>query len=194
MGTIVYRRQVRITSWLISSCFFSAENSKNHLMCQMCSGYSVGSRYWREREYQYNLCIFFSLTPIIKRVKRFIAFNFQTECDDPEKLIEVSCSLAYWLLRTEAKQQRRLTEDLRRWRRRGSGSGWTSEGLCLKRPADTGTSWPWPTTSPSGWKPSPWSPACLRMWPNTLWTSLLTLGSRSESCPGCLTTSSRRWV
>lgn len=96
----------------------------------------------------------------------------------------------------ERKQRCSLTEDLRmgRWGRRGSGSAWTSEGLCLKRWTDTDTSWPWRTTSLSGWKPCPWNPACLRMWPSTSWTSLLILGSRSESCPGCLTTSSRKWV
>lgn len=81
-----------------------------------------------------------------------------------------------------------------RWRGRGSGWGWTCGGLCLRRSADTGTSWAWPTTSPSGWKPSPWSAACLRTWPSTSWTSLLISASRCESCPGCLTTSSRRWV
>lgn len=49
----------------------------------------------------------------MKCVNHFIVFNFQTECEDPEKLIEVSYSLAYLLLRTEATQRCSLAEDLR---------------------------------------------------------------------------------
>lgn len=41
----------------------------------------------------------------MKCVNHFIAFNFQTECEDPEKLIEVSYSLTSLLLRTEATLQ-----------------------------------------------------------------------------------------
>lgn len=100
------------------------------------------------------------------------------------------------LLLTEGEQSCGLTEELHvgRWRHRGSGWGWTSEGLCLERWTDTDTSWVWRTTSLSGWKPCPWSPACLHVWPSTSWTSSHILDSHSESCPGCLMTSSRKWV
>lgn len=39
------------------------------------------------------LGFFFSLAQITRGVNRLIVFNFQTECEDPEKLIEVSSGL-----------------------------------------------------------------------------------------------------
>lgn len=159
---------------------------------QMFSGYSVGSRSWRARKYV--LCFFLKSGSYDEVHSSFYCVKFS---DRMRRSGEADWSKLqpHVLIVCELKQSS-LREDLRvgRWRRRGSGWGWTSGGLCLRRSADTGTSWAWRTTSPSGWKPSPWSPACLRTWPSTSWTSLPILGSRSESCPGCLTTSSRRWA
>lgn len=49
----------------------------------------------------------------MKRVNHFTAFHFQMECEDPEKLIQVSYSLTYLSLQPAAKQRRSLTADPR---------------------------------------------------------------------------------
>lgn len=152
----------------------------------MFSGLQIRTRVWVLVH-----VVFISPAQIMRCVHQSIVFNIQTECEDPEKLIEVSYGLTDRIYGCGG-----LTEEQRvgRWRRRGSGSGWTSEGLCLKRWTDTDTSWAWRTTPRSGWKPCRRSPACLRAWPSTSWTSSHILDSRSGSCPGCLMTSSRKWV